>query len=143
MDALYYQVDLLKTLNDKLTNSDRINQKFLSISGHAYFYYNYADEYFESVGDWKELVGMPVERFTDTELLFECVRNEDQALIREVLEADCNNLHEINKEFCLKNNKVWLDGSAYITYGENGEALEKYVCFRDITKLKLQNDELT
>ncbi|MDD3415588.1 MAG: EAL domain-containing protein [Lachnospiraceae bacterium] len=143
MDALYYQVDLLKTLNDKLTNRDRINQKFLNISGHAYYYYNYTEEYFESVGDWKELVGMPVERFTDTELLFECVRNEDQSLIREVLEADLNNLHEITREFCLKNNKVWLDGSAYITYGENGEALEKYVCFRNITKFKQQNDELT
>lgn len=143
MDALYYQVDLLKTLNEKLTNSDRINQEFLNMSHNAYFYYNFSDDYFEATGDWEGLTGMRVNRLTDTELLYECVRKDDEPLVNEILNADVNGVGKITKEFCLKNNKDWLEGSAYIRFGDDGESLEKFVCFKDITKFKLQNDELS
>ncbi len=143
MDALYYQVDLLRTLNEKLTNSERINQEFLSMSHNAYFYYNFSEDFFEATGDWEGLTGMKVTKLTDTELLGECVRKSDEPSIMEILNADVNEVESITKEFCLKNNKDWLEGSSYVKYDEDKRALEKYVCFRDITKFKLQNDELS
>ena len=98
MDALYYQVDLLKTLNEKLTNSDRINQEFLNMSHNAYFYYNFSDDYFEATGDWEGLTGMRVNRLTDTELLYECVRKDDEPLVNEILNADVNGAANIYRK---------------------------------------------
>lgn len=142
MDALYYQVDLLKTLNEKLTNSDRINQEFLGISGHAYFYYNFKDDYFEAIGDWNGLTGLKIKYLTDTELLTECIRMEDENQVTEVLNADLQGHKEVTREFCLKDNRTWLEGTAYIKYDEQSHPIEKFVCFRNISKFKAQNNEL-
>lgn len=143
MDALYYQVDLLKTLNDKLTNSERITKEFLVMSENAYFYFNMAEDYFEATGNWKRLMGMKVERLTDTELLYENVRKEDEYRLKEILLADEYRLNALTREICLKDNKTWLEGSVVVTYDDLGNSTEKFVCFRDITKFKAQNEELT
>lgn len=143
MDASYYQMDLLKTLNEKLINSDRINQEFLDLSGNAYFYYNFADEHFEAIGDWEGLTGRKVQALTDTELLYDCVRKEDEEPLREILLADQNGDSEIVREICLKNGKKWIEASAFVKYGQDNNTLEKFVCIKNITKFKIQNDELT
>lgn len=143
MDALYYQMDLLKTLNEKLINSDRINREFLDLSGNAYFYYNFADEYFEATGDWEGLTGMKVQKLTDTELLYDCVRKEDEEALREILLADERGMSEIVKEICLADDRTWIEASAFVKYGGSRESIEKFVCVKNITKFKAQNDELT
>ncbi|NBH81721.1 bifunctional diguanylate cyclase/phosphodiesterase [bacterium C-53] len=143
MDALYYQMDLLKTLNEKLIGSDRINKEFLDLSGNAYFYYNCADEYFEATGDWKGLTGMGIQKLTDTELLYDCVQKEDEEALREILLADETGMREMVREICLKDGKTWIEASAFVKYSENHENHEKFVCIKDITKFKAQNDELT
>lgn len=142
MDALYYQTDLLKTLNEKLINSDRINREFLGLSGNAYFYYNFQDEYFEATGDWKGLTGQDVQRLTDTELLYDCVRKEDEEALREILLADERGQSGIVREICLADGKNWIEAAAFVKYGEGNDSREKFVCIKNITKFKAQNDEL-
>ena len=143
MDALYYQVDLLKTLNDKLSESSRINEKFLSMSGNVYYYYNFRDDHFEASGDFLTLFGLEVKFYTDTELLSEFVRGSDIQCAKEVINSEDSGAAEITNDFCLRDNKKWIEASAFTEYDEDHNPLEKYVCFKDITKFKMQNDELT
>lgn len=141
-DALYYQVDLLKTLNEKLNTSDKINKKFLELSDNAYFYYSFSDDYFESFGNWEEIIGVNIKKLIDTELIIDAVAEEETAAARDLLYGENTKCQYDTKEFKLRENKFYVEGSVLITYDDNNEPLEKYVCVKDITQFKVQNEEL-
>lgn len=142
-DALYYQVDLLKTMNEKLNTSDRINKRFLELSDNAYFYYNFADDYFESIGNWEDIFELNIKKHIDIEMLIEEIRADDQQSIRELLNCENRHIDYDSKEFRLKRNHTWVECSVSVSYNDLDEPVEKFVCLRDITQFKIQNDELS
>lgn len=142
MDAGRYEFELLKSVNDRLTYLDRINKTFLKISGHAYYYYNFENNLFEVDGDWQSLTGLSIRQLSDTELLCECVREQDEEIVRKLLLAESLGCESVVEQICLKNGSAWLEFSAYCIFDENNNPKEKFLCISDITKEKLQSDEL-
>lgn len=142
MDASLYQMDLLKTLNDKLTSSDRINRSFLKISGNAYYYYDFAKNYFEATGDWLGLTGLNIRELSDTDLLIDCVRDSDEESMRLLMDAEHSGDEHVTRQICLKDGKTWLEGTVFVSYNPDGTPSEKYFCIQDISQVKSQTDEL-
>ncbi|MCR5487658.1 MAG: EAL domain-containing protein [Lachnospiraceae bacterium] len=142
-DALYYQVDLLKTLNEKLTDSIGVFDQFINMSGNAYAYYNFKNDYFEAVGNFEALFGMPASRRTDAELLVEYAMEEYRDALRELLKVEDQPGGEAKLEFCIEESHKWLEGHSLAIFDTDGSVVEKYVCFHDITRFKLQHDELS
>ncbi len=143
MTALRYQADLLQTLNEKLTDSMDIFSKFFEMSGNAYAYYNFKTDYFEAIGDFEPLFGTSVTKPSDVELLPEYVREEEYREAMELLRVEDQPGGECVREIRIRENRKWIEGHALALFDDNGELLEKYVCFRDITRFKIQNDELS
>lgn len=143
MDALYYQVDLLKTLNDKLVESSNIYGGFIDMSGCAYFYYNYDNEHFMAAGDFMGIFGIEVRDITDTELLPEYAEENDYQKMSDILNIDNSSEKQLTGNFRLKKSRRWIEGVSRVRRSEFGSVTEKFVSFRDMTKFHMQNDELT
>ena len=140
--VLKVQIDLLTALNEKLSESNVIYDKFTDISGNVCFYYNFENGHFEAVGDFESMFGMKVEKLTDTELLPEFVNEENQQDIKQIISIDEIPEETFTREFSLKANRRWIEGKAAVKRNENGDPFEKCVSFRDITTIKTQKDEL-
>jgi len=141
-DVLHYQIDLLTAMNEKLTESNGIYDGFNDLSGNVCFYYNFENEHFEAVGDFKSMFGIEVKRLTDTELLPEFVDEKNVEELKRLITV--NDIHEdrADVKFSLRSNRRWIEGRSVIRRSVEDQPLEKYVSFRDITVEKTQKDEL-
>lgn len=74
--------------------------------------------------------------------MLECVKDEFQAPLREIIFAEKNGTEYGECECCLLDEKTWLKFEVSVTYEEQKEPLEKAIRIRDISKLKMQNEEL-
>ncbi len=142
MDATYYQLDMLKTLNEKLKNSDRINRAFLKISGHAYCYYNYNMDCFEAAGDWQSLCGLQIRYLSDLDLLSDYVAQEDTDTLISILNAEKSGQEMVIGTVGLREGSIQLEMIAYVNYSLTGSPIEKFILIQDISRVDKKKKEL-
>lgn len=65
MSELRYQLDLLKAMNQKLTEKDRMYEKVCDTAEGAYLYYSFERNHFFTLGQWKEFFGFEVHEMRD------------------------------------------------------------------------------
>lgn len=142
MDASFYQLDMLKTLNEKLKNSDRINRSFLKISGHAYCYYNYNTDCFETAGDWFGLCGLQIRYLSDLDLLADYIAEGDSDTLTSILNAEKSGEEMVLGTVELREGSTYLEMIAYVNYSLTGAPIEKYILIQDISRVSKQKKEL-
>lgn len=142
--SLVYQFDLLKEENRQLSLDRRIFDKFLDVSGNAYFSYNFESGDFHCVGNFKGMLGVEVTDPDDIPALGDVIKDEDRDPVMEIISLDPDRDCDIvTKDFTLKTGRKWVEVTSFLIRDDEGFAEEKYVSFRDITRLKVQKDELT
>ncbi len=142
--SLLYQVDLLKDQNEKLIMDAHVFDKFLDISGNAYYSYNFKSGDYHFVGDFKNVLGVDISTPEDIALIPDRVNEEDSERVREILNIeDKEQKSVLSRDFCLKAGNKWIEATAYVICDENNLLSEKYICFRNISRFKAQHDELT
>lgn len=142
--SLVYQFDLLKEENRKLAADRHIFDKFLDVSGNAYYCYNLESGVFHCVGDFAGMIGVDVKCVEDIPAIRDVIRDIDADDVMDIISistGDGGNV--VSKEFCLKSGRKWIEVSAFLISDDEGFPAEKYVCFRNITRLHIQKDELT
>ncbi|MBO4373932.1 MAG: GGDEF domain-containing protein [Lachnospiraceae bacterium] len=142
--SLVYQFDLLKEENRQLSLDKHIFDKFLDVSGNAYFCYGFENGNFHCVGNFAGMLGVDVNTIDDIALIRDVIKAEEADTVMDILSTDPEkNADIITKEFALKTGRKWIEINAFTIRDDEGFPVEKYVCFRNITRLKVQKDELT
>lgn len=143
MDDLRYQVDLLTAMNKKLSDSEKMYRMVCDMSSCAYLYYSYKDEQVTVLGNWKEFFPLDIRHIQDMERIFDYIEEEDAERLGEILHRETPSTDKLCCECKLREKKQWLECEAVIGLDADGTIGSKVIKFRDISRFKQQNDELT
>ena len=142
MEDLRYQLDLMKAMNQKLSDTERMYRLLCETSEDAFLYYSFETNRYTTLGNWSQFFDFKVEKARDIQQLFDVIEDEYMIPVRDAIYIEKKKLKKISDECRLKDRKTWLQVNVYITYNEAEEPEEKLIRFRNVTKSKGQNDEL-
>lgn len=142
MDELRYQVDLLKAMNQKLSGRDKMFRLACDTSNNAFLYYGFEKNEVATLGNWDAYFPFQIKEWKDISLLYEELEDEYILPAREVLFLEKKGIPRASVECCLKDGRTWLEFDTQVIYDEAGNPTDKIICIRNITKFKMQNDEL-
>lgn len=143
MDELRYQLDLLNAMNQKLSNDEKMFRMICTTSSSAFLYYNFDEDIVKTLANWEFFFDVDIHEVKDFSRLYHCVEDKYMAQLRELLFIEKRRLRNDSIVICLRNGRTWVECEATVRYDEDEQPKEKVIRFKDITKFKSQNDELT
>ncbi len=143
MKEANYQIDLLTALNQKLMKDEKMYRLICEKSENAFIYYNYREKQTVNVGNWSHFFDFKQEEFKSISQIIEMVEEEYSVEVYECLTLE--NTHKEKETIALqfKNKSIWIELETNVIYDSEKNPIEKVCCFKDITKFKTQNDELS
>ena len=144
MDELRYQVDLLSAMNQRLTNDEKMYRLICNTSSNAFLYVNFAEGYTRTLGNWDFFFAdIEIRDLHDIKKLYSAVEEKYVVPLRELLYLEKTDRHAGSCIFRMKDERTWVECEASVMYDEAGTPTDKVIRFKDISKFKNQNDELT
>lgn len=143
MNDLRYQVDYLTAMNKRLSDSEKMYRMVCDMSSCAYLYYSYKDGEITLLGDWQTFFPLDIRHIQDVERIFDYVEENDAEKLGTVLHRETPSTEKVSCECKLRGKKQWLECETVIGLDADGKPGSKVIKFRDISRFKLQNDELT
>lgn len=146
MDDLKYQVDLLTALNERLMNSEKMYRHIAECTGNLFMYFDFkaSPAKVSMIGPWDDILHERIVNHPyDESYMLNFFHEEDQDLFRvRMLGIEKEGLSEDSIEIRTKKEHFWFLCKAYVTYDSNNNPLEKIVELKDITKNKINSEEL-
>ncbi len=142
MDETNYQINLLTAMNTKLIKDENMFRLICDKSENAIIYYNYAENKNYVYGNWSHFFDIDREDFKINSQFMDMIEEEFNVEVYECLYLEKRGLDKDTVEFKLKDKNMWVEMEANVVY-ENKKPVEKVVYLKNITKYKLQNDELS
>lgn len=143
MNELRYQVDLLKAMNQKLSVQEKMYRLVCDTCNNTFLYYSFEKSEIHLLGKWDKFFHFQIHDWKDLGRLYEMVDEPYVEQLREVLFLERRQLPEAVTECMLRGKKAWLEFRARVFYDETGVPQDKIISISDITKFKIQNEELT
>lgn len=143
MNELRYQVDLLKAMNQKLSVQEKMYRLVCDTSYSAFLYYSFEKSEIHLLGKWDQFFDFKIHDWKDLSRLYETVDEPYIEKLRDVIFLERKHLPEAVTECMLRGRKAWLEFRAKVFYDETGVPQDKIISISDITKFKIQNEELT
>lgn len=143
MSELRYQVDLLKAMNQKLTEKERMYQTVCESAVGAFLYLSFERNQVATLGQWKEFFDFDIREPREISRLVDVVDDSHSMLLKDVLFLEKTGQDTATAECMLKGTKIWLLFQARIYRGEDGQPTDKVIYISNITKIRSQNEELT
>ena len=144
MDELRYQVDLLSAMNQRLTNDERMYRLLCNTSSNAFLYVNFVDNVVRTLGSWDFFFPEVVIRdMKDLAKLYSQVEDKYVLPLRDLIYLEKKEMNSDSGIVRLKDERTWVECETEILYDETGKATDKVIRFKDISKFKNQNEELT
>lgn len=146
MEDLKYQIDLLTALNERLLGSEKMYRHIAECSGTLFMYFDYKSQpaKVELVGPWDEKVGEKIANHPyDESYMLNLLLDEDQDKFRiHMLELEREGLETDSIEVRSRSKRYWLSCFANVTYDDEHNPVEKIISIKDITKIKMNSEEL-
>ena len=144
MEELRYQVDLLSALNQKLTSEEKMLRLICETSSSAFLYVNFEENIVKTLANWDYFFpGVEIKDTKDIAKLYAEVEDKYVLPLRELLFLEKTELQSDSGIIKLKDGKTWVECEVSIIYNEGNFPTDKIVRFKNVSKLKKQNDELT
>ncbi len=143
MNEMHYQLDLLKAMNQKLTERERMYHVVCDSAVGASLYYSFERNQITTLGQWRDYFTFELHESKDFSLLLDAVDESDSPALRDVLFLEKTGQSTATAECRLKGTKTWLDFRVNVYYGEDGRPVDKVINISNITKFRIQNEELT
>ncbi len=143
MSELHYQLDLLKAMNQKLTEKERMYHTVFDSAVGAFLYYSFERNQIVTLGQWSEFFDFDIRDPRDISKLVDAVDDSYSMALRDVLYLEKTGQNTATAECMLKGTKIWLLFRSKIYYGDYGQPADKVVYISNITKIRSQNEELT
>lgn len=143
MSELHYQLDLLKAMNQKLTEKERMYRTALESAVGAFLYYSFERNQFVTLGQWKEFFDFEICEPKEISRLIDAIDDSYTTALRDVLYLEKTGQEAASAECMLKDTKIWMLFRSRLYYKEDGRPADKVVYISNITKFRIQNEELT
>lgn len=143
MEELRYQVDLLTAMNKKLAASEKMYLRICDMTACAYLYYHYESRQTTVLGNWPHFFPFTVQNIGDISQICEYVEEKDVQRLADILQEDHLCSGSLHCECKLKGRKQWFECEITFTVNEDGTPYDRVIKFRDITRFKQQNEELS
>lgn len=142
MDEMRYQLDLLKAMNQKISDAERMYRLICDTSNNAFLYYSYRTKTLRMLGAWGQFFDFSVKDLKDFDKLYEAVEEKYVVQLKDTLFIEKRRLLSDSMQCCLKNQKIWLEFETDVCYDDTGHPTDKIIRIKDVTKFKIQNDDL-
>lgn len=143
MNELRYQVDLLTAMNQKLSVQEKMYRLVCDTSYNAFLYYSFEKSEISLLGKWDSFFDFRIRDWKDLGRLYEMVDEPYVDTLRDVIFLEKRHQQEAMTECMLRDKRAWLEFRARVFYDEDGVPQDKIISVSDITKFKMQNEELT
>ena len=142
MDEVRYQLSLLKAMNQKLSGEERMYRLVCDTSDNAFLYCDLQTNEIKTIGKWSDFWDFEVKDNRDFRKIIDEVENDYRIQLEAMLLLEKTGQTKDTLECRLVDGLTWLKIDVDVFYDENNVPLDKVIAFRNITKLKLQNEEL-
>ena len=144
MDELRYQVDLLSAMNQKLENEERMYRLLCATSTSAFLYVNLLDGYIRTLGSWEQFFPeIQIRDVNDFTKLYSRVEDKYVLPFRKLLYLEDLKENSGSDILKLTDGSTWVECEVNVIYDYAHMPTDKIIRFKNISKLKNQNDELT
>lgn len=144
MDELRYQVDLLSAMNQKMENDERMYRLLCASSTSAFIYVNLVDGYVRTLGNWERFFPeLQIRDVNDFSKLYSRMEEQYVLPFRRLLRLEDSKETSGSDILKLTDGKTWVECEVNIIYDYAQLPTDKIIRFKNISKLKKQNDELT
>lgn len=143
MNEMSYQLSLLEAMNNRLVNDENMYKMICNTSSNAILYYHFAEKRTVHVGDWSHFFDLDPKNYSSLSQLMEFAEEEYHIHLYDYMTLETTGKERDTFEFKLKDKNMWVELEVNVTYNEEKEPVEKVLRFKDTTKFKMQNDELT
>lgn len=144
MDELRYQVDLLSAMNQRLTNDEKMYRLICDTSNNAFLYVNFIDNEVRTIANWDFFFPeIELKDMKDLAKLYSQVEDKYVLPLRDLIFLEKKEMNTDSGVVKLKDGKTWVECETAILYDNMGNATDKVIRFKDISKFKKQNEELT
>lgn len=142
MDEMRYQIDLLTAMNQKLASGENMYKAIVDTSSCAFLFYDFEKDSFSLLGEWEQFFDFNVVTLKDLDTIVEIYEEEFEYEIRQILSAEKSGKTALKADVKRKDSAIWNMIRADVTYDEDGTPVRKIIRFKNITKEKIQNEEL-
>lgn len=144
MEELRYQVDLLRAMNQKLMNEEKMLRLICNTSNGAFLYVNFEEDIVKTLANWDFFFpDVEIRDRKDMAKLYSQVEDAYVLPLRDLLFLEKTGLSSDSGVLRLKDGKTWVECEASVVYDADRKPVDKVIRFKNISKFKNQNDELT
>ncbi len=143
MNEMSYQLSLLEAMNNRLVNDENMYKMICNTSSNAILYYHFAEKRTVHVGNWSHFFDLDPKNYASLSQLIEYAEETYHTQLHECMTLENTGKERETFEFKLKDKSMWVELEVNVTYNVENEPVEKVLRFKDTTKFKMQNDELT
>lgn len=143
MNELHYQLDLLKAMNQNLMEKERMYRTVCESAVGAFLYYSFGKNRVTTLGQWKEFFPFEIREGKELSRLLDVVDEKYALALRDVLFLEKTGQETATTECMLKDSKIWMQCRGKVYYDEKGQPTDKVIYINNITKFRIQNEELT
>lgn len=144
MEELRYQVDLLGAMNQKLEKEERMLRLVCDTSSNAFLYMNFEEKEVKTLANWSfffpdvEIINMK-----DIAKLYSKVEERYVLPFKELLNLEKTGISISSGVVRLADGKTWVECEVSVVYDTHKNPTDKVIRFKNISKFKNQNEELT
>lgn len=142
MNELHYQLDLLKAMNQKLTEKEKMYTRIFEFAEGAFIYHSLEKNQVSTLGQWDAFFDFKVREPRDFSKILDAVEEAQTAELKDVLSLEKRGEKNGAVDCQLKEKKIWLQFRTQVTYNDMGQPVDKVVYILNVTKMKIQNEEL-
>lgn len=143
MDEMRYQLDLLRAMNQKLGDTEKMYRLITDTSSNVFIYYSFSNNKLEILGAWESFFDFVLEDIKDLSKVLEYVNEKDSIRLRDVLFLEKTHFNNDCIQCKSKDERSWFEYETTVCYDELGKPTDKVIRIKDVTKQRIQNEELT
>ena len=141
MTDMQYQLDLLKAMNNKLAESERMYKLIVERASLSFIYYSKEKDQYVSMGSFKKVFGFDITDHGDLERFFSSFDPSKESRVREVFFSENFSRNEESIDTLDSYGKRWFRVICTKLYSED-ELTDKVIKIIDITRDMSRNEEL-
>lgn len=142
MNELHYQLDLLKAMNQKLSEKERMYQMVCDSAEGAYLYFSFQKNQVSVLGQWSDFFDFEIREPRDFSRLLDIVEEPYLLPLRDALWPEKRGEETATAECMLKDKKVWFKFCVQVYYDRTGKPTDKVIYISNTTRTHIQNEEL-
>lgn len=142
MSELNYQLDLLKAMNQKLTEKERMYHMVCDSAEGAFLYFSYEKNQISTLGLWRDYFDFDVRETVDLQRLLDEVDEPYRLELQNALFLDKTGNDSASAECLIKERRIWLQFQVRVYYDHSGNPTDKVVHITNITKQRYKDEEL-